>query len=527
MNMCGNRYASNGAARRCPVFQWVASPVLMAALFLSHAAIAQDFPGHHANGADCTPQAQTQAKDTALLKIGAPSPVPAPAGAPIPEPVPGGRKGPARTPQSLRWTEDWSSLKNTTDKSPLEALRYMPLGERAYLSIGGEVRYYYNYWQHLRLGASPDDSLDHLQQRLRLNADLHVGNNLRAFFELGDDREFFARTATPPNRDKLDVRQAFVDVRIPLTDGSSLTVRPGRFEMPLGNGKLIGMRDGTNVRFIYQGLRATLIDQGRFKLDGFSVKPVSYDPGRFDDSIQAGTDFDGLYGSILLSTTATLDAYYYDVARPLSRYSDGHGKEVRRSFGTRLAIRAHGVDFDGEATYQDGSVGSQRIEAWGMLLEGGYSFAKTRLSPRLGVRINAFSGDGDRSDGKVGTFVPPFPRLPLFSDASWLNFSNLVDFYPTITLKPSPKLTVTTGPEFFWRQNRNDAVYFGPSAAPLLTPTDGGKFVGTNWNLQADYATTRNLSFRLFATKFEAGDSFKSGGGKSSNYFGYWAVFRF
>ncbi|MFC3654391.1 alginate export family protein [Xanthomonas hyacinthi] len=504
----------------------MAWPAVMTGLFLPFAAMAQE---NVQSRAERTPQAQAQApaKDTALLRIGAPGPVPAPAGAPIPEPVPGGRKGPARTPQSLRWSEDWSSLKTASDRRPLEALRYLPLGDQAYLSIGGEVRYYYNYWEHLRLGASPDDRLDHLQQRLRLNADLHVGNNLRAFFEIGDDREFFARSVTPPNRDKLDVRQAFLDVRIPLKDGLSLTVRPGRFEMPLGNGKLIGMRDGTNVRFIYQGLRATLIDQGRFKLDGFSVKPVSYAPGRFDDSVQAGTHFNGLYGSVLLAPTSTLDAYYYDVARPLARYRDTSGKEVRRSYGTRLAIRAHGIDFDGEATYQDGSVGNQRIEAWGLLLEGGYTFAGSRLSPRLGARLNAFSGDGDRGDGKIGTFVPPFPRLPLYSDASWLNFSNLLDFYPTITLKPASRLTVSAGPELFWRQSRNDAVYFGPSTAPLLTPTDGKRLVGTNWNLQVDYVATRNLSFRLFATKFDASRSFKSGGGKSSNYFGYWAVFRF
>ncbi|VXD01331.1 conserved hypothetical protein [Sphingomonas sp. T1] len=463
------------------------------------------------------------------VQIGAPAPVPAPAGGPIPEPVPGGRLGPPRIPQSLRWTEDWSTLKSVTNRRPLERLRYIPLGDGpAYLSIGGEIRYYLNSWEHLRLGASPDDHLVNLQQRLRLDADLHINQYVRAFVEIGDDREFFARSITPPNRDKLDLRQAFVDIAIPLSDTVKLTVRPGRFEMPLGNGKLVGLRDGTNVRFGYQGVRATLINTGRFRIDSFLVKPVTYGNAEvFDDKPQEGTHFNGVYASGLLSPLATLDFYYYDVKRPLGRYIDGSGDEARHSFGTRLALRANGFDFDGEGTYQNGHTGNQRIGAWGALLEGGYTFAGVPLAPRLGAKINAFSGDSKRGDGKVGTFVPPFPRLPLYTDASWFNFSNLINAYPSITVKPLKTLTVVAGPDFYWRENRNDAVYFGPSTFPLLSPSGASRFVGTNLNLQADYLVTRNVSIRFFATRFLASDAFKGGGGKSANYVGSWIDFRF
>ncbi|MGH6745273.1 alginate export protein [Novosphingobium sp. PhB55] len=467
------------------------------------------------------------------VEIGAPPPVPPPASPPIPEPVPGGRTATPCTPQSLRWTEDWTCLANPAKRtSPLEALRYLPLGDdpEVYLSIGGEARYNYTYWSALNLGAKGKDKLSALQQRLRLVADLHLGRNVRAFLELGDNREFFETFATPPNRDKLDINQAFIDVTLPLGDTTKLTLRPGRFEMPIGNGKLVGLRDGVNVRYVYQGIRGTLIEEGKVRVDAFAVKPVTFEPGMFDDGPENGRHFNGVYVATapgLLAPNLAVDLYWYDLYRENARYTTLTGTESRQSWGLRLSGRASGFDWDAEGTYQSGSFAGQKIQAWGMLLEGGYTFADLPMKPRLGGRFNWFSGDDDPNDGKIGTFAPPFPRTPLYSDAGWLNMSNLIDVTPTLTLKPSKKLTLVGGPELFWRATAADAVYAGPTNFPLLRPTDGGRFVGTGLNLQADYLATKNLSFHAYFTHFIASDSLQSGGGRSSDYFGFWADFRF
>ncbi len=493
--------------------------------------IAQQAP---TSGTDTAPSTDRQLPGSNVpYQFGAPPAAPVPAAPPIPDPVPGGRTAPPGMPQSLRWTEDWSHLADRAKKrSPLEALRYIPLGSdpKTYLSIGGEVRYNYTYWSALTLGAQPNDKLSALQQRLRLVGDLHLGTNIRAFVELGDNREYFEDFATPPNRDKMDITQAFVDISIPISDTSKLTLSPGRFEMPIGNGKLVGLRDGVNVRYIYQGFRATYIEAGKLRIDSWAVKPVTFDPGTFDDGPEKTRHFNGVYaGTVpgLLVPNVAVDVYWYDLYRENARYATRVGTESRRSWGMRLSGRAHGFDYDAEGTYQNGSFAGQRISAWGTLLEGGYSLPNAPMKPRIGVRANYFSGDTDSTDGKIGTFAPPFPRTPLYSDAGWLNFSNLIDVFPSLTVRPDKKLVLVVGPDFFWRATKGDAVYAGPTNFPLIRPVGDQKYVGTNLNLQGDYIATKNLTFRLFYTHFMASDSFREGGGKGSDYFGFWTDFRF
>ncbi|WP_260923952.1 alginate export family protein [Novosphingobium sp. 9] len=467
------------------------------------------------------------------VQIGAPPPVPVPVSPPIPEPVPGGTPAKAGIPQSLRWTEDWSNLADLAQRtSPLEALRYIPLGDdpRTYLSIGGEGRWNYTYYSSLNVGAKGKDKLSVLQQRLRLVGDLHIGPNFRAFVELGDNREFFEDTHTPPNRDKFDIMQAFVDVTIPFDATTKLTLRPGRFEMPIGNGKMVGLRDGVNVRFIYQGIRGTFVKKGLFRIDAFAVKPVTYDDGSaFDDKPEKGRHFNGIYAASvpgLIIPDLAVDLYWYDLYRQNARYATLTGTESRRTWGLRLSGRSNGFDYDGEWAYQNGSFAGEKIEAWGMLLEGGYSLKNAPLAPRFGGRINYFSGDSNPNDGKIGTFAPPFPRTPLYTDSGWFNFSNLFDVFPSVTLKPTKKLSIVTGPDFLWRATKNDAVYAGPTNFPLIRPI-GNRYVGTDLNFQVDYLATKNLSFHLYYTHFMASDAFQAGGGRSSDYFGFWTDVRF
>ncbi|MET0364818.1 MAG: alginate export family protein, partial [Sphingobium sp.] len=170
------------------------------------------------------------------------------------EVLPGGQTGPQGVPQANRWTENWSA--QPADDAPLlDKIRHIPIGDGGtYVSIGGEARAYYTDWRHSTLGLRAGDDNDPLALRLRLLADLHVGDNLRAYVELGDNREFGEQFASVNNRDKLDIYQAFVDVTVPLGKAGKVTVRPGRFEMTLGNAKLVGLREGLNMRFTYQGV---------------------------------------------------------------------------------------------------------------------------------------------------------------------------------------------------------------------------------------------------------------------------------
>jgi len=443
------------------------------------------------------------------------------------EAIPGGRTGPPGLPQAIRWTENWSKPP-AADAPILDKIRHIPLGrDDIYLSLGGEMRLYYTDWNHAALGRTSGDSNSALQSRARLIADLHVGPYVRGYVELGDNREYGEEFATGPNRDKVDIYQAFVDVTVPLGNAGKITVRPGRFEMPLGNGKLVGVREGLNMRFTYQGVRATYILPGKISVDAFAVRPVSIKPETFDDGPNHAASFKGVYvsaprGLLGLGT----DVYWYAVDRDRGIVREATGEDRRDNWGARLWTRNARWDFDLEADRQTGRIDTQEIQAWAVLFEGGYTFADTPWKPRLGLRANAFSGDGKLSDGKASTFVPAAPRLPLISEAAFFNLSNLVDAYPSVTVKPRKDITIMAGPDFLWRQRKADGVYIGPTGASFA-PYGTTNYIGTDLNLEASWQATKQLQFRLFETYFSAGDAFGVAGGRNGNYFGVLSDLRF
>jgi hypothetical protein len=440
--------------------------------------------------------------------------------------LPGGRPGPQGLPQFYRWTENWSA-KPRPDAPLVDKIRHISLGQDdVYLSLGGEARFYYTDWSHVTLGLKPKDADDPVQSKLRLLADLHVGPNVRAFVELGDNRDNGARFTIPPNNDKLDVAQAFVDITLPLGSAGRITLRPGRFEMPLGNGKLVDTREGLNTRFTFQGVRGTYILPGKISVDVFAVRPMTINAGTFDDAPNHLSTFNGVYMSAPNRILGFgVDAYWYDVNRETATLREGSGRDHRVNLGGRLWRRTASWDFDLEGNHQSGDFADRSTDAYAILFEGGYTLKSVPLKPRLGMRANLFSGDHDLADGKAGTFVAAFGRSSLITEGGFFALSNLMDVYPSLTLKPRDDVTVMAGPDFLWRNSRADGIYLQPSGS--FAPYASSRAIGTDLNLDASWQYSKRLSFRVFETYFYASDSFKDHSGRNANYFGVLTDYRF
>ncbi|MEG3168009.1 alginate export family protein [Sphingomonas sp. LB3N6] len=440
--------------------------------------------------------------------------------------APGGQPGTPRLPQAIRWTEDWSAPP-ASNASLLDKIKHIPLGsDLSYLTLGGEIRTYYTAWDHQNAGLRANDANDPLQLRLRLLADLHVGPYVRAFVELGDNREFGARLITPPNRGPLDIEQAFVDLTVPLGDGK-LTVRPGRFEMPLGNGKLVTIRDGVNQRVLQQGVRATYILPGKISVDTFAVRPVQIYGRIFNNGPAHDQTFNGVYVSTPKGPAGVgIDAYWFRLNRGTALNAQGVAKESRNSWGARAWKRTRTVDFDLEGTYQSGTFGAKKISAWAVMLDTGYSFLAVAMAPRLGIKANIFSGDGDRSDGTVGTFVAPFPRYQMLNAGVLFNYSNMMNINPSLTLKPAKTITLVSGAQFYWRNREDDGVYIGPVGASFA-PYAGSKFTGAAMEVDVSWQATKNLQFGLQDSYFMPSRSLSTRGGAYGNYFGLYSSVRF
>ena len=414
----------------------------------------------------------------------------------------------------------------------LGAVRYIPLSENAkdYFSLGGEVRYQYQDYERTLLGvggASRPNSM--LQQRLRVSGDLNLSGGLRVFAELGDNREFLAEQDTPVNRGKTDVQQMFVELSTSNPAYGAAQLRLGRFVMPLGSLRLVGLREGVNHRYTYDGAKVTWLTPGQSRWELFSVNPTRVDPEQFDDQRDRTQDFSGVYGARVWNPLGSqVDIFAYSMGRDRTRYTSSAGEERRHTYGVRLYGQQGRWDHDIEAALQNGRSGGQRIRAWALMTQAGYTFTGNRYTPRLGIRANAFSGDDDRNDNALGDFVAPAVASGLlFTDANWFTATNMVNIAPVLSLKFSPAVKAEINIDYLIRQSTDDGIYYVPASGPIAPTQGSARHIATNYNFILDWRINRFATVHGMYTRASAGRALEDIGGTSSDYFGVSAQFLF
>lgn len=434
-------------------------------------------------------------------------------------------------PRFMPWWNDYSYLKDEENRKGTwqERFNYIPIGKNPdhYLTVGGEIRYYGQYWEHVTLGVSDKDRNDSVEQRIRVYGDLHLGNNFRAFLELSDNWEFNAEFPTPANYSALDIQQFFIDYKLELSDDVSVTFRPGRFNMPLGSGILMGTRDGTNIWYTYEGLRTFLDINKSTQLELFDVKPTQYKRGSFEDEADDSRRLSGAYLTQKLPNKDKLDVYYYKMKHEKNiSYPDLLGTQDRNSLGLRYYGKAEKIDYDLEGVYQFGEMAHADISAYSLMSNFGYTLDSS-IKTRLGLRSIIFSGDDNTQDNKLGTFEAPFPRTALFTYSGLLGLMNIVQIEPSLTMTFNPKLNFKASYGFFNKAEAEDAIYYGGSGRPLALSKSNSKKLANIAELQINYLPIRNLNFNLTLSHIKAEEALVAVGGENTNYAGLWAQFKF
>ncbi len=69
------------------------------------------------------------------------------------------------------------------------------------------------------------------------------------------------------------------------------------------------------------------------------------------------------------------------------------------------------VDWDIEAMNQTGRIGSDDIEAWALGSLVGRTMTEVMWSPRLGIQVDAASGNKNPGDNQHNTFNPLFQTV--------------------------------------------------------------------------------------------------------------------
>ena len=435
----------------------------------------------------------------------------------------------------MTYDEDTRYLNDPACRTnPLDRVKFIPLNnERGdyYLSFGVPVRQRGEYFDNPTWGAGPPGSA-YLLQRYYFHADAHLGERVRLFGELGSSLEHGRKGGSRATIDenRLDLHQAFVDVRLWQAGKNSVTIRAGRHEMGFGNLSLISTRDGRNVRRSFDGLRLTG-KWSEWTADVLAVKQAESKPGAFDDGIDPNSDFWGVYaaGPLQGLPGGHLDIYFLGFSNKAVRYDQGTDREQRETVGTRLWGRRGRWDYTQEYTFQWGTFGSADIRAWGVSTETGYRFDAVRFQPRIATKADAFSGDNDRPGPKLGTFNALYEKGPHFSYAELIGKRNLIALQPSIELDLPGRITATPNAAFYWRSSTEDGLYApGSGALEVSGQHSRARSIGSHAAAQLKWTVDRHTTLFAEYLHFFAGEFLKqSTPGRNIDYVTWWLDFRF
>lgn len=419
-----------------------------------------------------------------------------------------------------RWQEDWSVLADPRLRTePFDALKYLPIDVQpdSYVSFGLNLRERFESNDAAGFGTGQRRADGYLLQRFQLHADMRLGGHVQVFTQLEDARTLDKAQVGPVDRNRLDLRQAFVAVTGTL-GGGIYKVRLGRQEMGFDLQRFVGVRDGPNVR---QAFDALWLDWERapWRVITFTSRPVQYrSEHTFDDYSNGHLRFGGFRVERQHVGPGDLSAYVARYRRDGARYLTVTGNDIRDIVDLRYAGNKAGLDWDLEAMRQSGHVGTTPVHAWATGARAGYTLEGLPWTPRLGLQLDSASGDRHPDDGRLGTFNPLFPNGYYFTLAGYTGYVNLLHLKPSLTLHPDSRLAATVAVGMQWRQTVADAVYLQPNLPVPGTAGHGGRWTGAYAQLRLDYQVNRNLTTDLEAVHYRIGNAIRQAGGRNGDY---------
>ncbi|MFL6463296.1 MAG: alginate export family protein, partial [Bryobacteraceae bacterium] len=399
-----------------------------------------------------------------------------------------------------------------------------------FLSFGGEVRERFENYSAANFGVPGKEADGYLLQRVLVHADLHAGNYVRSFVQLGSHLALGKDAAAPPYSDRLDVQQAFLDLRFPVTKGPEADpiLRIGRQEMAFGSQRLVSIRDAPNVRRAFDGVRLGGL-AGKTRYDVFATRPVLLREDTFDDKPNYAQEFWGAYATAPSSfiPNSGFDLYYLGFENDRALFSVGTGIERRHSIGARVFGHNKEWDWDWEALGQFGTFSQQNIRAWGFSTDTGYTFLEKAGRPRAGIKFTVGSGDRNPNDSTLSTYGPLFPKLAYFNQAGLVGASNVIDLQPSLTFKPTSSIKITVACDFIWRQTTGDAVYTSLATPIVGTAGRPGRYSGSEPSIDLTWQANRHTFINTGLVYVNTAKVLDEVGGHNTNFIYISAAYTF
>jgi hypothetical protein len=339
-----------------------------------------------------------------------------------------------------------------------------------------------------------------------LNTDIHLGKSFRAFGQLKSAIINGIDDPSSVDKDDLDLHQGFVDVKFTLNDETSFTIRPGRQEMAYGGARLVGLREGPNVRRSFNAVRA-ILDNPKIHLEGFVSREVKIKSSLFSDYPDDNALFWGTYGVVKTPFLAKglTDIYYFGIDRDSWLYDEGTDSETRHTIGIRRWRKNKLFTYNTEIIIQFGKFGDNSILAWSFYTDYKYRFQSLPLSPAPGIKIDILSGDKKSGDGKLNTFNALYSNPAYFGLLSVIGPANIIDIHNTVDFKLTNKVSLMLEWAFYWRQSKNDGLYSPIGTLQRTGQTSNEQYIGDQVGVKIEYQQSRNLTLAFESSYFHTG----------------------
>jgi len=434
--------------------------------------------------------------------------------------------------QPLSFTENWSVIENAPAESAdlFDPIKYIELDHTgwAWLSLGGQLRERVEAWNGFAFGAPPeaDDDAVYLVSRLLTHADLHLGSHLRVFVEarssLATDRDLVGGRRVL-EVDEIDLENAFADLAFDV-GSAKVTLRGGREEMLLGKERLVSPLDWSNTKRTFEGA-AAIVTVGRWNTRAFWSRPVLIDKYDFNTNDDA-TQFYGIYVAHAPVSPGAFgfDFYWLGLAREGVTFNATTGTDERQTLGARVGgpIPLGTSDYEVEAAYQLGEVGSADVSAFMVTAQTGTTLAQVMAKPRFELGVDYASGDDKAGDGDVETFNQLFPL-----GHAYLGYIDIVGRQNIIDLRASAGCAFVAASNIkldvhhFMRASNDDALYNASGAVVRAGNLGSAREIGTELDLTLKRAFGRHFSALLGYSHLFAGNFIDQSGPDKDTDLGY------
>ncbi len=402
---------------------------------------------------------------------------------------------------------DWRFVESLPceDRNFVERMKRIHLNDCWLLSTGGQTWLKYHHEQNSRLTEAVND---YTQLNFRVYTDLWYSDKLRVYGEYNwADIAGEELLPTPPDVDRGDIQNLFVDLKLFEWADKPVYIRGGRQELLYGSQRLISPLPWANKRNSFDGLK--LFRQGeKWDYDLFWAQFVPPNANDFDtpDNNQ------NLVGSWLTyrpEKGTAVDMYYLLFDNDNNSVQQGivRTPSETHTMGSRWSGDKDGRLWDFEGAIQFGEQANNDLFA-GMATGGlGRHWKDARWNPTAWLYYDYASGDSDPTAGTVNTFNQLFPFGHYYHGwADLVGRQNIHDLNSHLYLYPAPWCTVWLQYHHFWLDQNQDALYNAGGVAIRRDPTgQAGSNVGDEVDLALNFHLTNYSDILLSYNKLFGG----------------------